>query len=267
MVADGRAPWCLGLEAGSDSGASAASFVEEIVLHATGPTVYDSWAAGTMPFAAPVVRGAFSRFGGLAFPDGAVLGGRRSALLTPQAVAAWPMFTDPPECWLGLGGGTDRLSWPAGRSATLAAFPFPPIDPSVPDSVRGRVFTIVVFRDRPEVRWLVDELLGGIAADAAGSLVQEGIWPLALAGAAAPPADGAIPSANGVSTEGDLLARALRAGTFRVSALDLVPSAVRSAFAGGMMTYLTWGESSLSTIVNGIDASWPKPTGAPSGAP
>ncbi len=241
MVADGRTPWCLGV---AGSGADAVDFVEDLMLHAAGPALFDSWVSGSVPFAAPAVRGAFSEFGSLAFRDRFVLGGVASAIRTPQDIAAWPMFLDPPTCWLHLGGATDRLSWPAGGSATLAAFPFPATDPAYSDEVRGRAYAVVVLHDRPEVRRFVGSLLGDeFAAARVATLIASGIVPLGSVDPAVMPQDQA-------------LQRALRAGTFRVAASDLMPTRVAGAFAQGMQHYLEDGLSSLDWVLSDIQGSW-----------
>jgi alpha-glucoside transport system substrate-binding protein len=193
---------------------------------------------------------AFEAFGGLAFRDGYVLGGVASATRTPQRIAAWPMFADPPGCWLHLAGGADRLSWPAGRSATLTAFPMPPADPAFVDAMRGRVYSLVVFHDRPEVRQFVGSLLpGGLSTSVAGSLLSGGLWP-------AGDPDPGIRLDEGTRQEGERLWRAIRAGTFRVGASDLVPTSVATAFEQGAVHYLTAGPFSLGTVLGDIADRW-----------
>ena len=241
LVTSGHTPWCLGV---AGSAADATGFVEDLVLHAAGPAVYDSWVSGIIPFGAPAVRGAFSDFGSLAFRDRFVLGGVASALRTPHDVAAWPMFLDPPACWLHLGGASDRLAWPAGGSATLAAFPFPATDPTYADEVRGRAYAVVVFHDRPEVRRFVGSLLGDELAAAMGAtLSASGIVALGSVDPTVVPPD-------------DAPQRALRAGTFRVAASDLMPTRVADAFAQGMEHYLEDGLTSLDWVLAGIQGSW-----------
>jgi len=252
MVADGRTPWCLGLGAGfrhtRSEGASAVDFVEELMLRASGATEYDSWAAGIDTFRAAPVRQAFVDLGVIAFGDGRILGGVGAAMRTPGDLASWPMFTDPPGCWLHLAGGSDRVAWPAGGAGTLAAFPFPAADLAHGGEVRGRAFTVVVFHDRPEVRRFVDSLLG----DAFGgpretAFVPAGIWPLETAAA----------TTIGVAgPDGALLLDALRTGDFRVSASDLMPARVTSAFTHGVMSYLTGGPISLNGVLDQIQRSW-----------
>jgi alpha-glucoside transport system substrate-binding protein len=247
MVADGAAPWCLGVEAGTESGASAVAFIEEMVLRAGGPDAYDSWAAGTRPFIGDPTRGAFRELGDVAFRDGYVLNGAAAALHTPEELAAWPMFVDPPECWLHLAGGTARLSWPVGGSATLAAFPFPAADPAHADEVRGRAFSLVVFHDRPEVRRFVEALLGDqVAAAATSSFARAGIW-------LAAGVDPALGLDEVQARESALLRAALRAGTFHVAASDLMPTRLAAALAQGTVTYLTWGQVSLGGVLGDIE--------------
>jgi alpha-glucoside transport system substrate-binding protein len=247
MVADGRAPWCLGVEAGIESGAPAVAFVEEMVLRSFGPDVYDSWATGERPFTAHPIRSAFQELGNLAFRDGYVLNGVAAALHTPEELAAWPMFVDPPDCWLHLVGGSARVAWPAGGSARLAAFPFPADDPDYADEVRGRAFSLVVFHDRPEVRRFVEVLLDDqFAVAATSSFASAGIWPTGRAG----PATGPDEVAAG---ESEQLRAALDSETFRVAASDLMPTRLAAAFAEGTVTYLTWGPASLSGVLGDME--------------
>ncbi len=105
MVADGRTPWCLGVEAGTDSGSAAADWVESLVLKGSGPGVYQDWATGkrqetglTVYFTDSRIRMAFEQFGKVAFGNGFVLGGPGSIALIPRQMAGWPLARalDPP---------------------------------------------------------------------------------------------------------------------------------------------------------------------------
>ncbi len=196
------------------------------------------------------VEDAFAELGRLGFEDGYVLGGAAAALRTPQEWASWPLFVDPPGCWLHDAGGTVRGSWPAGKATWLAAFPFPAADPAYSSQVRGRVLTLVVFHDRPEVRRLLEFVLGHEgAAPASAELAQAGIW---LVGAVVPDA-----GPDGVTgPEGELLRNAIRSGTFRVSASDLMPASVAAAFRAGTVDLLAWGPGSMRTILDDIQRSW-----------
>ena len=249
MVADGHTPWCLGVGAGlthaAVEGASAVDFVEEIVLQESGLDTYDRWTSGTYAFRATSVRDAFVAFGSIAFADGNVRGGVGSAMRTPDDLAAWPMVTDPPGCWLHLAGGTVRGSWPEGAAGALAAFPFPVVDPEYAGAIRGRAFAVVVFHDRPEVRRFVDALLGdAFAGPRAAAFDPAGLWSVGPGAA--------MPTSGVAEPDGHLLLSALRAGTFRVAASDLMPATVAEAFARGTVSYLAGGPISLNGVLGEI---------------
>lgn len=250
MIADGHTPWCLGLEAGAHSGSSAADLLEEIVLRSAGPEAYDRWALEPGASSSSSVQYAFGELGDVAFTNGSLLGGVASAVNTPEEIAAWPMFVDPPECWLHLANGTDRASLPTDASAELAAFPFPAAVQPYSGMVRGRAFTIVVFHDRPEVRQLVSYLLGdAFSVTATSSFLAAGIWPTG-------PLDASVSIADIAAQERDLVGGALHAGTFRVTVSDLMPTRVAAALDRETLRYMTSGRYSLSDVLTGIDASW-----------
>ncbi len=228
MVADGRTPWCLGVEAGPESGAAAADWVESLVLGGSGPAVYEDWAVGGLGqetgsavlFSDFRVRSAFERFGEIALGDGFVLGGPGSIGLIPARLAAWPEVSewpevsdrDPPSCWLTHGGGADRQGWPAQLSREAGWFALPAVDPAHAGAARGTTYTVVVFHDRPEVRKLVEQLLGAaFAARLAGAPAATGLLPVRAVD----------PSAFRDAIDGaqaSLLRSALRTGAFRSDA-------------------------------------------------
>jgi alpha-glucoside transport system substrate-binding protein len=252
IVADGGTPWCLGVGTSRArtraAGASAADFVEELVLQGSGVDAYERWTSGGYAFQATPVRDAFLTFGSVAFAAGSVRGGASSAIRTPEDLAAWPMFTEPPGCWLHMAGGTIRGSWPAGAAGALAAFPFPVVDPEHAGAVRGRAYAVVVFHDRPEVRRFVDALLGdAFVSPRATAFVAAGLRSVGL-GAATPTNDATEP-------DGHLLLSALRSGSFRVAASDLMPAKVAEAFAQGTVSYLAGGPLSLNGVLGEIQHS------------
>jgi DNA-binding SARP family transcriptional activator len=250
MVFRRQTPWCLGLGAGVsrpvDEGAAGADFVEDLVLGQAGPEFYDQWATGRAPFTVGRVREAFLALGMMVQGEGRVLEGLDSASSIPEDWAGLPMALDPPLCWLHPGGSTDILDLPGG-SAAVAAFPFPAVDPAAPRLVRGRVYQVVMVRDRPEVRALARLLLSSdFEQEIAPTLEANGIWPV----------DAALPgvTARGVSTlEHDLLAQSLRNGTFHVDATDLMPRALATALQQALPVYLSGGTSVLDQILSDLD--------------
>jgi hypothetical protein len=100
----------------------------------------------------------------------------------------------------------------------------------VPQPVLGRLYTVVVLRDRPEVRQLVRTLVGAPFATAiASGLCREGIFPVR---------DAPVPTDCVAAPEAERLRAALHAGTFRVRAIDLLPAQVASGFRDDVNGYL-----------------------------
>ena len=78
-----------------------------------------------------------------------------AALLTSERIAALPMVMATPGCWLYRGSSTDA----PGLSPRAVAVPFP-ATATGSRPVLGRVYEVVVLRDRPEVRRLAEALVG-----------------------------------------------------------------------------------------------------------
>ncbi|HEX8940142.1 MAG TPA: extracellular solute-binding protein [Candidatus Limnocylindrales bacterium] len=259
MVFDGHTPWCLGTAGGPVEGLSGVGFVEDSVL-ASSVGYYDLWVVGRVGFATPTIRDGFERLAAIVFKSGSLYGGPPSAARTPQDTAVWPLSDTPPGCWLHLGGGSERLGWHAGQAGTLAAFPVPASDPEHAGVLRGRLYSVVVFHDRPEVRRMLAGLLDmtGAAPASAGGLVGTltgaGLWPIG-ADAAALPEAGAIRAA-------------LQHQRFRVSATDLVPRVASATFGHAVAQLVasdpgdTDGrEMRLGSLIAEVEACWPAWTG------
>ena len=167
LAAGGRSPWCMGMADGSRSGWPGTDWIEDIVLHQSGPAVYDRWLAGTMPWtSAPIMR-AWQTFGRLAGTAGAVLGGTESEFATSYGKAGQPMFTNPPRCYLDHEGSfttgfyqQDTLSG-SGRSAhpqpgaDFNFISFPPLTSAGQGSEEVSADLAVMFHDTPAARKLI----------------------------------------------------------------------------------------------------------------
>ena len=248
---DGRIPWCLGTEAGPQTGSAAARWVEDDLLDDDGQETYDRWVTGELPFDSPEVRAAFTSFGGLALVDGAVLGGNAAVGRTPEAIAGLGMLLDPPRCWLYRGTSADRSRLKGKGLATPAAVPYPGGGPTA-SPVLGRLYLVVVLHDRPEVRRVVEALLGApLAASVDAELGTKGVFPVRISG---PPAD---PAAR---FQASRLRAAADAGSFRVRAADLFPAEVSAAFLKGVEGYVDdygeRGRSRLDVAVWAADYAW-----------
>ena len=258
MVTDGRTPWCLGVDAGAQSGSSAAGWVEGLVLGGAGPAVYADWGTGALggetgsriPFTDFRVRQAFQRFGKLMFGDGLVLGGPGSVMLTPERLAAWPLAKAPdvPSCWLYLGDGTERQDWPEQLSGAIASFPIPPVDARFAGALRGRTYSVIVFHDRPEVRLLARFLLDdSFATQLAQAPDAVGVLPLR-------PVDPPMLRDDVERTQAALLQAATRDGSFRSNASELMPPQLAAAFKRTMLDYLAERDQGLDRILGDLQA-------------
>ena len=97
---DGNTPWCMGAEAGADTGWVFTDWVEDIVLRTGGPDVYDDWVSHEIPFDDEEIVTAIETFGEIVQTEGNVRGGPDGVLSTPFGEDVTPMFNDPPGCFL-----------------------------------------------------------------------------------------------------------------------------------------------------------------------
>ncbi len=219
MIQDGRTPWCLGLLGGEHDGAYGADLIEDLVLDELTPAGFDSWASGRSGFTL-AIETAYRRYHALIHQTGALLGGPETAVRTPAAWAALQMGSgELPDCWLIHASGDQRATWEESNREDLTPVRLP-VRAEDANELRGRAYTLVVLRDRPEVRAFVHYLLG---TEFAGRLISEdsgsGLVPLASPGA----------GATRTITERDmagLVESAVTAGTFLVDASDRMPRAL-----------------------------------------
>ena len=227
MLADGRTPWCLGFRGGEADGeadgSSGADLLEDLVLDTIGGQQFDAWAEGATPFDLHGVEMAYRRFHDLLHGDGLVLRGAGSAVRTPNTWVATQMgIAAEPACWLVHASAEARTRWEGPVREDLTPIRLPVGDPGAGD-LRGRAYTLVVIRDRPEVRALVRTILDASFAE---RLVRDdladGILPLARLGRGDGPAT--------LESETAALAdAAVRAGAFRADATDRMPREIGAA--------------------------------------
>ena len=255
MLADGSAaPWCLGLQDGQVVGGTGADWIEDLVLLGAGPRIYADWSLGRTPFQSERILASFRAFGSIVLADGAVLGGPASALATPPSKAGQTQTTPPPRSRMLHGSSTTPSAWPAGASG-VDVFPLPPLDPSNRGLTRGRVYGLAVLTDRPEVRALIDWLLGGSGSrEAMRELAPAGMYPLGgLDPTSLPPGP--------ARTAAERLAESLLRGSFYADASDAMPVVVGSwAFPGCVARYfdaaVQWWDD-LEKVLFEVDRAWP----------
>lgn len=253
IVADGAAPWCVGIESGAATGWTATDWMEEIMLRTTSLENYDNWsfpadAAGRLPFDSPEVKHAAEVLGDLWFKEGYVYGGRESIAGTYFGDAPSPMFNDPPECYMHKQGNFITSFFPEGvTTADFDFFYLPPIDPEYgkPYLVSGDIYSM--FNDRPEVRAVMDFFSRGESMKN---------W-LGVGGALSPHNDAKLEWYTN-DIERKVAQFISEADSVRFDGSDLMPGAVGAgSFWKGMTDWVS-GTADLDTVLPEIDAAWPK---------
>lgn len=253
IKSDGGTPWCVGFESGGATGWPATDWLEDIMLRTAGPDTYDKWYKHEIPFNDPAVKHAAELFGKVMFTPGWVLGGAAHTTDIAFADAPKPMFKNPPGCWLHRQATFIAAQFPATAKADVdySWFPFPSIDQQAvlyagELTVVGKSANKAVAKDFLN-RFIAQDVqckMGGVAASSRVS-----------------------PNVNVASScyvnpilaqASTVLTDALKNGTGRFDASDLMPAAVGSGSEWtGMVKYLKQGPSSLDGILADIEKSWP----------
>lgn len=254
IKADGSAPWCAGFESGSASGWPATDWLEDIMLRTAGPDTYDKWWKHEIPFNDPSVKKAAQLFGKVMFTPGWVLGGAAASTTTAFADAPKPMFQNPPKCYMYRMANFIAAQFPttAKPGVDYDWFEFPPIDQQ--GVLYGGELTVVGSH--------ADK---AVAKDFLTRFINQDVQ-CAMGGVAA--SSRISPNVNVASScyvnpilsqASTVLTGALKDGTGRFDASDLMPAAVGSGSEWkGMLTYLKQGPSSLDSVLADIEKSWPK---------
>jgi alpha-glucoside transport system substrate-binding protein len=252
IKADGGTPWCMGFQSEGSTGWPATDWMEDIMLRTAGPDTYDKWWKHEIPFNDPSVKKAGELFGKVLFSPGYVLGGAANTVDIAFGDAPAPMFDNPPKCWLHRQATFINSFFPKDAKAGVDYdwFPFPPIDQQ--GVLYGGELT-VAGENRPEV---VDFLKRFISKD-----VQCEMGGVAASSRVSPNVDvGPDCYANKILADAsEVLTTSLKEGTGRFDASDLMPASVGSgSFWTGMVKYIKEGPSSLDSVLNEIESSWPK---------
>jgi len=253
IVADGSAPWCVGFGSEGATGWPATDWMEDIMLRTAGPDVYDQWVTHDIPFNDPAVKTAAETFGEIMFADGYVLGGAEATPDIAFGDAPAPMFEDPPKCWLHRQASFINSFFPEDAEAGVDYdwFPLPAIDQEG-TLYAGELTVVGKNGNRPEV---VDFLKRFIAED-----VQCEMGSVTASSRISPNVNvGPDCYANDIlAGASEVLTEALKSGTGRFDASDLMPAEVGSgSFWTGMIEYMQGGPGSLDGVLDDIEASWP----------
>jgi len=248
IAADGKIPWCIGMEMGEATGWVGTDWVENILLRTAPPETYDAWVAGDLPFESPEIRRVFEIMSAIWLEDAYVYGGV-SAINREGAIdSILGLVTEPPACLLSSQASFALAYFPEdaqfGRDYDF--FYLPPIDEEFGRPVLGGGEIVAMFHDRPEVREVMRFVASG-----------ESVKPFVeSAGVISPHRD--APFEWYTSPANLKIAQILfGATTYRFDGSDLMPVEVgQGAFWQGMVDWVA-GED-LDTVLRDIDAAWPK---------
>ncbi len=166
ISADGLNPWCIGVSAFDATGWPATDWVEDIVLRADGPEVYDAWVAGDIAFADNRIGSAIAEFGSLVLSDEEANGGRRGVLNTSPARAQDPMLASPPGCLMYKQASFQLPNLPSGvtvgEGRDVDVFVLPGMDTGTAPIVIGGTVA-AAFTDSEET-WALMRFLSTAAA-------------------------------------------------------------------------------------------------------
>ena len=251
IVADGKAPWCVGFEDGAASGWPATDWMEDIMLRTAGTDVYDQWWQHEIPFDSPEVINAAEVMGEIMFAEGYVLGGAEQTVALAFGEAPTPMFGDDPSCLMHRQASFIPAFFPEDAEAGVDYdwFPFPPIDQE------GTLFAgelAMVFRDDPAVidfleRFASEEVQCAQGAEVATSRISPNVNV------------GADCYANDLLADSaEVLTEAISEGTGRFDASDLMPASVGAgSFWTAMLEYMQGGPDVLEDAFASVESDWP----------
>ena len=248
IVAEGKTPWCLGMESGDATGWVGTDWVEDIMLRTVGPENYDRWTRNAIPFTDDSVQNAFKAFGTIALNEDYVYGGKVGVLSTPFGDSIQGLFGDNPNCYLHRQANfiASFLPEDINPAEDVAIFPLPPINTEygIPILVAGDVFAM--FNDTPEARklmeYLASEVPHQIAAGLGGYIsprknISLNFYPDKL-----------------TQQQAQILADA---EIIRFDGSDMMPGAVGTGtFWSGMVDYV--GGTDLDRVLQRIENSWPE---------
>ena len=250
IKSDGGTPWCLGAEAGADTGWVMTDWIEENVLRLHGPEVYDQWTAHEIPFDDPKIVEAGEMFGEIAFGEGYVLGGAQGILTTPFGDAPTPMFEEEPGCWLHRQGNFITGFFPEDVQKDLAAnvglFVYPPVEGDAPPILGGGDMA-ALFSENNENAVRVMEFLG--SPEFGGPWAKRGGW--------LSPHKTFDTNQYSDDITKQIASLAQEAEVFRFDGSDLMPASVGAGSFWSEMVAWVNGQKELPEALSAIEKSWP----------
>ena len=251
IAATGKKPWCAGVESGTATGWTATDWLEEVVLRAAGPEVYDKWIAHEVKFSDPAIADALAKVGAIWKNDKYVNGGFgdvASIASTDFAVAGGPILTG--DCSMMQQASFYASNWPKGTDISKDGDIFAYYEPTMGDQFGkpvevGGEFT-TAFADRPEVQafqYYLSTAFWANEQSKAGSRIS---------------ANKGLDIKNVKDPINILSVEILQdpKAVSRFDASDLMPAAVGSGAEWSQLTAWITGQDDATTLA-AIDAAWP----------
>lgn len=243
----GKFPWAMGVESAAASGWPGADWIDQIYLSLNGPDLYDQWVAHTIPWTHSSIKHAFEMFGQIVNGKHYINGAPQSVLATNFQDASYLPYERPPKAYMYYLGDF-AAGFIASQFSGIAAgtdynfFPFPTINPQFAGAVTGGADMLIALRDNDGTRQFMQFMA---SAEAQRIWVKRG---------GATSVNKAVPLSDYPNEVARNSARQLtEATTFKLSADDLMPSAMESAYWAGVLTYIQHPsqlESVLSSLEN-----------------
>ncbi len=255
IAATGVKPWCAGIASGEATGWPATDFLEDVVLHAQGPDVYDQWINHEIPFNDPAIAESLAQVGTVLKNDAYVNGGLgdvRSVASTEFQAAGLPILDG--TCFMHRQASFYQANWPAGTDVSedgdVFAFPFPTINEEVGNAVVGGGEFVAAFNEEP-------------ATQAVQYWLSTADWANLKAQASNPGwlnANLELDPANLKSPIDQLAVEQLQDPevTFRFDASDLMPAQVGADAEWQQLTDWIAADQSDEDTLNNIEAAWPQ---------
>lgn len=243
ILAEGMAPWSIGMESAESSGWPGTDWIQQILLNEYGTDVYDGMIDGSIALSDDQMKGAWEMFGQIALADGYVTqGGADGINATNFQDSSYPPFESPPTAAMvylgGFASGFIQDQFPdAVPGEDFDFFPFPG------GAVTGGANIVYAFNSDPTTCSFLEYLA---SADGQRIWVDEG---------------GFTSLNKNVSLDAypDAVARALaeqltEAEVFRFDLDDAIGGALQQAYFVGVTEYLA-NPDDLDDILADIEAS------------
>jgi len=244
----GISPWCVGLESQDATGWPATDWMEDVILRAYGPDVYDQWVTHKIPFNDQRIVDAANKVGSI-IKNPKYVGDPKREVTTSFQEGGLPVAQK--KCAMHRQASFYANQWPTGTKVgandDVYAFYFPAIDPAKGKPVLGGGEFVAAFSDRPEVQAVQTYLAG---ADWAASRAKLGAWVSANKG---------VDISNFASPIDSLSVKLLQdpSTVFRFDGSDLMPGVVGAGTFWKEMISWVNGKDTKAAL-DAIEASWPK---------